>query len=79
MAKDKALDKGSAVLQCTFLYEDELVWAKKFNTRWYRSKGRRGGDHPFASYMLNKKWTLEEEFNNHMLRFHQVTLSFIFQ
>ena len=25
--------------------------------------------------MLNKKWTLEEEFNNHMMRFHQVTVS----
>ena len=77
--KDKVLDKGSAVVQCTWLYYEELEYAKKLNTKWYRSKDRLGGGHPFASYMMNKKWTLEEEFNNHMLRFHQVTLSFIFQ
>ena len=41
----------------------------------YRSKERKGGVNPFSSYMLNKKWTLEEEFNNHMLRFQQVTWS----
>ena len=35
----------------------------------------KGGRIPFGSYMLNKKWTLEEEFNNHILRFQQVTLS----
>ena len=28
--------------------------------------------------MMNKKWTLEEEFNNHMLRFQQVTVSSTF-
>ena len=28
--------------------------------------------------MLNKKWNLEEEFNNHMLRFQQVTVSELF-
>ena len=27
---------------------------------------------------MNKKWTLEEEFNNHMLRFQQVTVTYIF-
>ena len=51
------------------MYDYELAWG-----RWHRSKDRKGGSHPFASYMLNKKWTLEEEFNNHMLRFQQVTV-----
>ena len=37
-----------------------------------------GGTNPFGSYMLNKKWTLEEKFNKHMLRFQQVTVSSIF-
>ena len=44
--------------------------------KWYRSKERAEGLN-FASYMTNKKWTLEEEFNNHMLRFQQVTVSFV--
>ena len=43
--------------------------------KWYRSKEKKGGNNPFASYLLNKKWTLEEEFNNHMLRFQQVKCS----
>ena len=29
------------------------------------------------SFMMNKKWTLEEEFNNHMLRFQQVKCSLL--
>ena len=52
------------------MYDYALAWGK-----WHRSKERLGGDHPFVSYMMNKKWTLEEEFNNHMLRFQQVTVS----
>ena len=43
--------------------------------KWYRSKERKSGESPFASNMLNKKWTLEEEFNNHILRFQQVNVS----
>ena len=42
--------------------------------RWYRSKDRKP-NFPFGSYMLNKKWTFDEEFNNHMLRFQQVNMS----
>ena len=66
-----AVKDGSSVVECAFLYEHELNMAKKHGTSWYRSKELRGG-HPFTSYMLNKKWTLNEEFNNHMLRFQQV-------
>ena len=61
---------GTSVFEVSFMYEGELELGK-----WYRSKERKGGVNPFASYMLNKKWTLEEEFNNHMLKFQQVTAS----
>ena len=72
MAQD-AVRSGSSVVECAFMYDSELRWGK-----WYRSKERRGGDSPFASYLLNKKWTMEEEFNNHMMRFQQVTVSSIY-
>ena len=31
----------------------------------------------FGSYMMNKKWPLEEQFANHMMRFHQVWRIFV--
>ena len=74
MIRDWILGSGSSVFECSFLYDYELDWAKEYKTRWYRSKDKKGGEHPFTSDMLNKKWTLEEEFNNHILRFHQVTV-----
>ena len=72
MAQD-AVRSGSSVVECAYMADYELAWGK-----WYRSKERKGGQSPFASYMLNKKWTLEEEFNNHMMRFNQVTVSSIY-
>ena len=51
---------SSSVVEAGVLFSDYVALGK-----WHRSKDRRGGDHPFASFMLNKKWTLEEEFNNH--------------
>ena len=79
--KDRILRTGSAVTECAFMFDYELQWAKDYNTKWYRSKERKGGLNPFGSFMLNKKWTLEEEFNNHMLRFQQVKCSefYLFQ
>ena len=77
MAQD-AVRSGSAVVECSFMYDYELDWAKEYDTRWYRSKNTKGGENPFASYLLNKKWTLEEEFNNHMMIFQQVTKSSIY-
>ena len=53
---------------------EELDWAKEKNTRIYRSKEKKGYTTPWGSYMMNKKWIFEEEFNNHMLRFQQVKL-----
>ena len=75
--KEKILETGSAVVQCAFMYNYELNYAKDYDTVWYRSE-RIGGDNPFGSFMLNKKWILEEEFNNHMMRFQQVTVSELF-
>ena len=64
---------GTSVLEISFLLPSEMDLGK-----WHRSKDRKGGRIPFPSYMMNKKWTLEEEFNNHMLRFQQVTVSSTF-
>ena len=72
MAQD-AVRSGSSVVECGFMYDYELEWGK-----WYRSKERRGGKSPFGFYMLNKKWTLEEEFNNHIMKFQQVTVNSIY-
>ena len=77
MVQDGVLDRGDSVVEAAFMYDYELDWANKYNTRWYRSKTTKGGENPFGSYLLNKKWTLEEEFNNHMMRFNQVRVSSI--
>ena len=70
----KAVETGSSVLEAGILWADYFDYGK-----WYLSKGKKAGDSPFASYLLNKKWTMEEEFNNHMMRFQQVTVSFIYR
>ena len=64
---------GSSVVECALMFDYELEWAEGYGTSWYRSKDRKGGVHLFVSFMLNKKWTLEEELNHHM--FQQVTVS----
>ena len=69
MLAQDAVRSGSSVLECAFMLDYELEWGK-----WHRSKDRREGNNPFGSFMMNKKWTLEEEFNNHILRFQQVTV-----
>ena len=71
MVEDAVLS-GSSVVETAWLFAQDLELGK-----WHRSKERKGGDHFFGSYMLNKKWTLEEEFNKHLLRFQQVTVSSI--
>ena len=71
-------DSGSSVIEVSFLYDFQKKGQDgKRVLKWYRSKDKKGGQHPYGSYMLNKKWTLEEEFNNHMLRFQQVKVSSI--
>ena len=69
---DWVIEKGSAVV------ETGTLWQGTYNySMWHRSKYTKdSGDNPFSSYMLNKKWTLEEEFNHHMMSFQQVRVSF---
>ena len=76
MKGENAIANGTSVILSGFLMW-ELDWATDLNTSWYRSKDR-DGFNPITSFMTNKKWTLEEEFNNHLLRFQQVTANSIF-
>ena len=73
---EDAVKTGTSVVEISFLYDYELQWAADHGTSWYRSKEKKGGENPFNSFLMNKKWTLEEEFNIHMLRFQQVRVSF---
>ena len=68
-----AVNIGSYVVECSFLAPYERDWGN-----WHRSKDRKGGKNSFASYMTNKKWTLEEEFSMHLLIFQQVTVSYYY-
>ena len=78
MLNDTLRDGGSYAFETAFLYGWELQWATDQGTSWYRSKDKRGGFNPFPSFMMNKKWPLEEQFNNHMMKFQQVTVSSIY-
>ena len=69
LIKNRVLERGEAVVELGFMFDYELEWANEYNTRWYRSKHKKDGNFPFASYLLNKKWTLEEEFNYYMMIF----------
>ena len=61
---------GSSVYQVSYMSKSRFTWGK-----WHKSKDTMGGKNPFGSFMLNKKWTLDEEFTNHMLRFQQVVVN----
>ena len=62
------MGNGTAVQESGFLYDYELALG-----RWHRSKEKvQKPDSDFGSYMMNKKWWLEVEFNVHMMRFQQV-------
>ena len=52
---DDLVEYGNSVYEMAYLYKEDLDMAKKHGTSWYRSKEKKGGDNPFASYMLNKK------------------------
>ena len=68
--KDWIFGKGTAVVEAGFLY-----YGLDFG-KWHRSRERKDTNYsPYGSYMMNKKWTLEEEFNHHILRVQQVTVS----
>ena len=57
------------MVEIAFLYPYEIEYGK-----WHRSKDKRGGENPFTSAMINKKWWLEEELNNLLLQIDQVNV-----
>ena len=62
------MGNGTAVQEYSQLTEYELELG-----RWHRSKDRKQRpSSDFGSFMINKKWWLEEQFNVHMMRFQQV-------
>ena len=62
------MGNGTAAVEVGFLYDFELALG-----RWYRSKDTTSTPYSnFPSYMMNKKWSLEEQLNVHMLKFQQV-------
>ena len=62
------MGNGTAVKEGCCLAPYELALG-----RWHRSKDKKQKpDTDFGSYMMNKKWWLEEEFNLHVMRFQQV-------
>ena len=62
------MEEGTAVQESGLLWGYELALG-----RWHRSKDKKQKpDSDFGSYMMNKKWWLEEEFNVHIMRFQQV-------
>ena len=65
--------KGTHLLQTGYLNTDALEKSYNITLKWHRSRERRSNSYsPFCAYMMNKKWWLEEEFTNHILRFQQV-------
>ena len=74
MIENEVLDAGTHLLQKGYI-------TPKKNQKWHRSRERRSNSYsPFCAYMMNKKWWLEEEFTNHILRFQQVNMEgFLFK
>ena len=69
MVQDTA-QTGSSVVVISYLMASQLAYGK-----FHRSMNRMIGRYPYGSFLMNKKWTLEEEFSMHMLIFQQVILS----
>ena len=62
------MGNGTAVQERSLIKDYDLALG-----RWHRSKDKKQtSGSEFASYMINKKWWLEEQFNVHMMRFQQV-------
>ena len=73
MIYEKIAVAGTAVLQKGYLNAEAYEKYYKVKIKWYRSRERRSNSYsPFCAYMMNKKWWLEEDFTNHILRFQQV-------
>ena len=56
ITKHKLIGAGTHAQMVGLLWKSELALGK-----WHRSKERVTGDNPYAGYLLNKKWHLNEE------------------
>ena len=73
IAKTRVFGSSSTVVVVqSYLLDFQLAQG-----HWYRSRGIQPGDFPFGLNMLNKKWTLEEEYNRHIYQFQQVNINSI--
>ena len=67
------MGNGTAVQEYGKLSEWELSLG-----RWHRSKDRKQEPNSdFGSNLINKKWSLEEQFNLHIMRFQQVKMYYL--
>ena len=67
------MGNNTAVQEHAGLTDYDLAFGK-----WHRSKDKKQKiDSDFPSYMMNKKWWLEEQFTVHMIRFQQVKCRYI--
>ena len=67
---------NNSVFEAAYWYDESwpsVFFAPEYG-KWYRSKDRKGGPLPFHSFLMNKKWSMEEEFTKHLLHFQQVTV-----
>ena len=68
------VEEGTSVIEAPFFNTWYAETYYGIEAKVYRSKGKKDLTRSlFASYMINKKWTLQEEFANHLIMFQQVT------
>ena len=68
------MENGTAVYEAASVATWYLKGEYGIEAKFHRSKDKKDLTRsPFVSYMINKKWTLQEEFTNHLLMFQQVT------
>ena len=70
----RMVEEGTSVIEAPFFNTWYAETYYGIEAKVYRSKGKKDLTRSlFASYMMNKKWTLQEEFANHLIMFQQVT------
>ena len=73
----RCLAQGSHTALVSFLYEEDTQRAEELGTAWYRSKEVFPQDIPYAGYLTNKKWPLNEVMSLHLIMLQQVRNSVI--
>ena len=68
------VEEGTSVIEAPFFNTWYAETYYGIEAKVYRSKGKKDLTRSlFGSYMMNKKWTLQEEFANHLIMLQQVT------